>query len=162
MRLAAVVAVVLAACGTPSSSRPAELASVPALSLAPAVVGYPIEDVALDVDGGLLLPAPGGGAPIAVPRMPAALGSRLFVGPALDPRTPWESRPGLGSHLWERQLSPAPVRPGIELYRTSRFKLMLGTRTLIDDRYADPVTTDPRHEPPDFETAAVVGLRLGF
>jgi hypothetical protein len=70
--------------------------------------------------------------------------------------------PGLGSALWQRGLAPAPFHSGVELYRSRAFKLLIGTQSLIDDRYPDPVSTDIRHEPLDPDTAAVVGLRLGF
>ena len=162
MRFVLVAAALLCACAGPASWRPNELASVPVLSFEPTTAALPAEDVAMGLDGALLLPSPGGGAPIEVPhRRPAAPLTSLRLKP-LDPATPVHAAPGLGSALWQRGRAPAPFHSGIELYRSRQFKLLIGTQTLIDERYPDPVSTDARHEPPDYDTAAVVGLRLGF
>jgi hypothetical protein len=152
----------LSGCSTPSW-RPAELASVSALRFEPLTGNHPAEDVAMGIDGALLLPSPDGGPPIEVPHHRGADASpRLQAGPLLDPSTPVNTAPGLGSLLWNREFSAAPFHPGVQLYRSRQLKLLIGTRTMIDERYPDAVTTDPRHEPQDLVTAAVVGLRLGF
>lgn len=163
MRFALLAAAVLWGCASPASWEPVELASVPALSFEPSTGSHPAEDLAMGLDGALLLPSPGGGPPIEL-RHPHAVNPapRLDVGPRLDPRLPRNAMPGLGSLLWERPTAPAPFRPGVELYRSRQFKLVIGTRSLIDERYPDPVMTEHRLDPTDFETAAVVGLRLGF
>lgn len=164
MRFALVAAALLCGCAGPASWRPNELASVPALSFEPTTGSLPAEDLAMGLDGALLLPSPAGGAPIEVPHRPAAplvSAPSLRLSP-LDPRTPLHTAPGLGSALWQRGLAPAPFHSGVELYRSRAFKLLIGTQTLIDDRYPDPVSTDIRHEPLDPDTAAVVGVRLGF
>lgn len=149
-------------CTTPSW-RPAELASVPALRVEPSTGARPTEDVAMGIDGAMLLPSPDGGAPIEVPHRPAASARpRLKAFPRHDPTTPVDAAPGLGWLLWDREFSPAPFHSGVQLYRSRQMKLLIGTRTMIDERYPDAVTTDPRHEPLNLERAAVVGLRLGF
>jgi hypothetical protein len=163
MRFALLAAVVLCSCAAPTPWRPAELASVPALSFEPSTGSHPTEDVAMGLAGAMLLPSPDGGQPIEVPHTRRTIsGPRRPVAPRLDPSTPRGTAPGLGSELWERQYSPAPFHSGVQLYRSRQLKLLVGTRTLIDERYPDAVTTDPRHDPLDWETAAVVGLRLGF
>jgi hypothetical protein len=162
MRFVLVAAGLLSACAGPASWRPNELASVPALSFEPTTGSLPADDLAMGVDGALLLPSPSGGAPIQVPHQrPLVSAASLRLAP-LDPRTPLHTAPGLGSALWQRGLAPAPFHSGVELYRSRAFKLLIGTQTLIDDRYPDAVSTDIRHEPLDPDTAAVVGVRLGF
>ena len=161
MRFALVAAALLCGCVGPATLRPNELASVQ-LSFEPTTASLPVDDLAMGLDGAMLLPSPVGGAPIEVPhRRPLVAASSLRLAP-LDPKTPLRAAPGLGSALWERGLPPAPFHSGVELYRSRAFKLLIGTQTMIDERYPDPVSTDIRHEPLDPDTAAVVGLRLGF
>jgi hypothetical protein len=163
MRLALLAAAVLVSCSAPLSGRPTEVASLSALSLRAATASHPAEDLPMGIDGALVLPSPAGGPSIEVPHRPTlSRFPRLQYTPPLDPATPAAAARGLGSSLWERSLPVAPFRPGIELYRAHPFKLILGTRSLIDERFPDAVTTDMRHEPVDDDTAAVVGLRLGF
>jgi hypothetical protein len=163
MRFALLAAAVLVGCVAPASGRPTELASLSGLALQPSTGVHPTEDLAMGVDGALVLPSPTGGQPIELPapRHSAPLSSLRFT-PPFDPAARAPAPPGLGSSLWQRGPAPAPFRPGVELYRARPFKLLLGTRALIDERYPDPVTTDMRHEPVDDDTSAVVGLRLGF
>ena len=162
MRFALLAAALLCGCAGPANWEPNELASVPALSFEPPTPTLRPDDVAMGLDGALLLPSPTGGTPIEVPhRRPLVAASSLRLAP-LDPTTPLHAAPGLGSALWERGLPTPPFHSGVELYRTRAFKLLIGTQTLIDERYPDPVSTDIRHEPLDPDTAAVFGLRLGF
>lgn len=163
MRFALLAAVVLCSCAAPASWRPAELASIATLSFQPTTGSHPTEDVAMGIDGAMLLPSPDGGPPIEVPHQRRASSlPRLQAAPPIDPHSPLDTAPGLGSQLWERQYSPAPFHSGVQLYRSGHVKLLIGTRTMIDERYPDSVTSDPRHDPLDAETAAVFGLRLRF
>ena len=163
MRSALLAAAVLVSCVGPASLRPTELASLKSLTLQPSTGVYPTEDLAMGFDGAMVLPSLTGGEDIELPyRSPATPLRSLRVTPPIDPASPAPALPGLGSSLWHRGLPAAPFRPGVELFRARPFKLLLGTRALIDERYPDPVTTDMRHEPVDDDTSAVVGLRLGF
>jgi hypothetical protein len=163
MRSALLAAAILVGCSAPAAWRPTELASLSGLSLQPSTGTQLTEDLAMGIDGALVLPSPDGGPPIEVPHHhPATTLSSLKHSPRLDPAAPTPAAPGLGSLLWARGQPAPPFRPGVELYRSRAFKLMLGTRALIDERYPDAVTTDMRHEPVDDDTSAVVGLRLGF
>lgn len=163
MRSALLAAAILVGCSAPAAWRPVELASLSGLSLQPSTGSHPTEDLAMGIDGALVLPSPDGGQPIELPhRRPDLPLSSLKHSPRFDPAARAPAAPGLGSSLWERSLPAPPFRPGVELYRARPFKLLLGTRALIDERYPDPVTTDMRHEPVDDDTSAVVGLRLGF
>jgi hypothetical protein len=171
MRFAPVAALVFAlalgACATPESWRPDELASVPGLLLEPSTGPHVADDLAMGFDGALVLPAPDGGPSIEVPHRRSDTGARE-AGPRVQPPPPLDlgasprNEPGLGSSLWQRRAAAAPYRSGVELYRSRQLKLLVGTRTLIDEYYPDPVTTDPRHQAHDLSTAAVVGLRLRF
>src|SRR5262245_37595258 len=140
MRFALLAAVVLCSCAAPTPWKPAELASVPALTFEPSTGSHPTEDVAMGLGGTMLLPSPDGGPPIEVPHTRRVVsGPRVPAAPRLDPSTPRNTTPGLGSELWERPFSPAPFRSGVQLYRSRQVKLLIGTRTMIDERYPDPV-----------------------
>jgi hypothetical protein len=162
MRFVALGILVLCGCATGDGWRPASLASVPALAYEVSTGSHPEEDLAMGIDGAMLLPSPDGGEPLAVPHQIRATGERLQLVPSYAFDNPARALPGLNSLLWERSIRTAPQRSGVELYRTRQLKLLIGTRTLIDEFYPDPVLTDPRHDPLGLETAAVVGLRLGF
>ena len=165
MRVLALAALLLCGCASAGSLRSPPMASVPVLSFVPATGPHLTEDVAMGIDGSMLVPSPDGGAPIEIPRRRPVNGTSpvLLLEPA--PRLLLEDSmraSGLSSLLWERQPASAPLRSGIEVFRSRQLQLVVGTRTLIDELYPDPVTTDPRHTPWDWENAAVVGLRLGF
>ena len=163
MRSALLAAALLVGCAAPAPWRPTELATLSGLGLQPTTGVHAVDDLAMGIDGAVVLPSPTGGQAIELPyRRPTLPLSSLRVAPPLDPAARAPVSPGLGSSLWERGVPLPPFRSGVELYRARPFKLLLGTRTLIDERYPDPVTTDMRHEPVDDDTSAVVGLRLGF
>src|SRR6187549_3491155 len=108
MRSALLAAAILVGCSAPAGLRPTEVASLSALSLQMSTGSQLTEDLAMGIDGALVLPSPDGGPPIEVPhRHPDTTLSSLKRAPGLDPAAPTPAAPGLGSALWQRGL-PAP------------------------------------------------------